>query len=269
MTIVQASICNNGKCIIIVGDRLVSVTSYHIAYEKEAKKSKIYQFKKNIIGLAGNVSDITEIKNLIDEKEQYVEEFVEDVSKVMKNKINQSKDDFIEEYTLHSRVDFKKNKQGHDGTIPNEIKALVYSKLPFFKFECEGIIAGFDKKKTARIFYINNRGNYIDRTELYKFSIGSGYPFSEFFFDQEHFDYECFLEEGLYFAYMAKRSAEAHVGVGPKTDIFILTKDQEPIFLSAESDKIKLLDGYYKSEKENILKTRIGLFEKIKEEIIK
>ena len=248
---------------------ILSISSYHIRYETEAKKSKIFQFNKNIIGLAGNVSDITEIRLLIPEEDQDVVEFTKEVSKVIKERINNYKEEFIMEYTLHNKEDFIKNKQGHEGTVPNEIKALVYSKLPHFKFECEGLITGFDKEKNPRIFYINEKGNYTDHTEFYNYSIGSGYPFSEFFFDQEHYDYECTIEEGLYFAYRAKKNAEAHVGVGPKTDIYILEKEKKPIFISAESDKIKYLDECYKKEKEEIKNFRHKLFFEMMEELKK
>jgi len=109
----------------------------------------------------------------------------------------------------------------------------------------------------------------LDRSDFYKYSIGSGYPFSEFFFDQEHYDYECSLEEGLYFAFRAKKAAEPHVGVGKATDLFIINKGEKPIIITTKSDKIKLLDSYYTIDKENSQKFRNGLYGKIKEEIIK
>ena len=43
------------------------------------------------------------------------------------------------------------------------------------------------------------------------------------------YDLCCTLEQGLMFAYRAKKSAESHIGVGKNTDIMILKQCKEPI----------------------------------------
>lgn len=246
---------------------MYSVSISKIKYETEGPKAKIFNFNNNVIGLAGNVDDITLIKSLIEEKKQDVIEFTKSVSKIMKDRILEMKDAFIMDLTLHTREEFIRDPQGHDGTVPSEIKGIVYSNIPLIIFECECIIAGFDSEGIGKIFRLDMNGDYFDHSELFNYSIGSGAPFSMIYFDQQNFNYKCSLAEGLYFAYMAKLNAEAHVGVGPKTDIYILNKDKTPIYISDESDKIKLLNDYLINDRENTQNFRKGIFEKIDEMI--
>jgi len=118
MTLVQASICNKGESIIVIGDRLVTIKGGQIGYETEGKNSKIFCFGNNIIGFAGLISDIIMIKNELEDKSQNVEEFVEYASKTIKDKIDYFTNNFIKRFTLHERTDFISDKQGHGEQSP-------------------------------------------------------------------------------------------------------------------------------------------------------
>ena len=60
MTIIQASICNKNKAIILVGDRLVTA---HETCEVEARSHKLYRFGQFGIGFAKALSDIICVKD--------------------------------------------------------------------------------------------------------------------------------------------------------------------------------------------------------------
>jgi len=74
----------------------------------------------------------------------------------------------------------------------------------------------------------------------------------------------CTLEQGLFFAFRAKKSAEAHIGVGKDTDIMVLRQDKESIFILNESDEMRRLEEIYKEEKINISKLFNNNADKIK-----
>ena len=104
----------------------------------------------------------------------------------------------------------------------------------------------------------------VNNTENYYCTIGSGEHFSEVFFDINEYD-PCFtLEEGLLFSLRAKKSAEAHIGVGKDTDIMVLRQDKDPLFFLNESNEMRQLDEMYEEEKINIRKLLNNNADKIK-----
>ncbi|MHA1274674.1 MAG: hypothetical protein ACTSPD_18165 [Promethearchaeota archaeon] len=269
MTLVQASICNKGKSIIIIGDRMVSFKSGPIEYESEANDSKIYLFHNNVMAFAGSIRDIILLKNRIESKGIDVVKFASNVSDVIKDKIQEETDNLIYRFTRHDRDAFLQDPyQGHACQIPIDIKDLVYSAFPQIQMDCHGIIGGFDENQKARMYLINPLGEFREMTDFWNFSIGSGQPFSEIFFDQEDYTSNCTLQEGLYFAYRAKKFAESHVGVGAKTDIVILNKDSAPKFYNADKDEsglLAMLEAEYFDERKHLEGFRKNIFNKIKE----
>jgi len=246
MTLVQASICENGNTIIFIADRMVSSSmGEYIQYEKEGNSSKIFRFKNNVIGFAGVLPDIIKVKNRLELKDNF-EEFLDNILKVMKD----IKDEELERLIINESIwknkeEFIQNQQ----ICPPELKDFIFAKNAKSKLQINCLIAGFNKNNEAKIFSINNEYDVYDHSDLAYYSIGSGTPFSVIFFDQENYDNKCSLEEGLYFAYRAKKTAESHIGVGTQTDIIVLRKEDDPIIIYADNDLMKMLESLYNEEK--------------------
>lgn len=260
MTLVQASICDNGNTIIFIGDRMVSsLMGEFIQYEKEGNTSKLFIFKNNAIGFAGALSDIIRVKNRIEMLDN-VDDFLNNVLKVMKGIKNEELERSILTNSIwKNKEDFIQNLE----ICPKDLKDFIFAKNAKFNLQLNCLIAGFNKNNEAKIFSVNNEYEINDVSDLYYHSIGSGTPFSVIFFDQEEYNISFSLEEGLYFAYRAKKTAESHIGVGVKTDIIILRKKNDPIMIFADDNIMWMLEKLYIEEKRENLNLRKEIIKKI------
>ncbi len=260
MTLVQVSICDKGKTIILIADRMVSSSmGEFIQYEKEGNASKLYVYNKNAVGFAGSVPDIIKIKRRIKEKDD-IEEFLNGVIEIMKTIKDEALDRTISVESIW------KNKEEFITNLPicpKPLKDLIFAKNATFRLHMNCLIAGFDKNGDAKIYLLNNEYEINDITDFHYYSVGSGSPFSLLFFDQEEYNENCKLNEGLYFAYRAKKTAESHIGVGAKTDIVILRNGSEAINISASDPLIKKLESFYIGEVRKLHSLREKIFEQI------
>lgn len=258
MTLVQASICEKGNTIIIIADRMVSSSIGGLQYEKEGKSSKLYAFGKNALGCAGMFSDIVKLKQKISLKDD-IDEFLEELINVMKN----LKEEELERLISFNTLWDSKNEFLSTPKIPQKLYNFIFAQHSAYTLKLNSLIAGFDKEGTAKIYVITPDYKVSDDSDMYHQSIGSGAPFSLIFYDQEDYDVDCSLEEGLYFAFRAKKAAEAHTGVGVNTDILILHKDRDPISISNEDKRMKMLENLYNEEENEIEKFRSEIIKKI------
>ncbi len=211
MTLVQASICENGDTIILIADRMLSSSmGEFIQYEKEGEASKIFLFGNNAIGFAGTLDDIIRVKNKIEIKNN-IDDFLECVLKVMKK----IKENELERLILTQTI-WKTQKEFIENIhiCPNDLKNFIFAKNAKFSLQLNCLIAGFNDNNEAKIYSLNNEYEVNDVSDLCYHSIGSGTPFSVIFFDQEGYSKKSSLKEGLYFAFRAKKTAESHTGVG-------------------------------------------------------
>lgn len=262
MTLVQASIANNGEAIILVADRLLTASFGRDFpdYESEGASQKIYSVGSIGIGFAGSAlySDmaISEVSSSsITDFDEIVKKISEFVKKQRGDIIN---NEVVRVTGIPSQEFFSCSEK-----VPEAVRGYVYGWRNDFRFNFQCIIAGFDKDKNSGIRYINSEGDIISVTNFGVGSIGSGAPFSEIYFDQCNYDISMPEIESLFFAYKAKRWAEAPTGVGLRTDILILRKDVSPINIRDEDKLMKELREAYNKEKEKSSKIRESLLKQL------
>ena len=234
MTIIQASICDKDRAIILIGDRLVTV---YETYEAEAKSQKLYGFKSFGIGFSGSLSDIICIKDQIEEKPNF-NETIKLICENYKAENERREEEFLIRSTFLNKQEFKEYVIHDQGKIPIELVEWIYAQLEEIRLDCDALTIGFNEKNEPIIIWINEFGDFFNRTENYHCAIGMGEVFSDVFFDVNEYDPTCSLEEGLLFAFRAKKSAEAHIGVGNATDILIIRQNEEPILILNESKEM-------------------------------
>ena len=260
MTIIQASICDDNNAIILIADRLVTVSEMYVA---EAKSQKLYGFGSFGVGFAGTLSDIIHIKDKIEKKASF-KEFVESLIEIYKNENEMRENDFIKRNTLLSKSELKDYVIHDEGKIPEDLIEWIYGHLEDVRLDSSALVVGFNEKTKPQIIYIDEFGDIVNYTENHYCTIGSGEHFSEVFFDINEYDPCCTLEQGLLFSLRAKRSAEAHIGVGKDTDIMVLRQEKDPIFILNESNEMRQLQEIYEEEKINIKKLFNNNADKIK-----
>ena len=113
------------------------------------------------------------------------------------------------------------------------------------------------------IYYITEDGEIISATNFGVGSIGSGSLFSQIYFDQCNYD-DCMSEiDGLFFAFKAKKWAEAPTGVGAKTDILLLRKNGEKILIKNDDALMSKLTDTYQKEKIKTSKIKDSLLKQL------
>ncbi len=261
LTIIQASICNKKKAIILIADRLV--TAYD-TYEAEAKSEKIYRIGSYGIGFAGTLLDMICVKDKIEENNLF-EPFIDSIIDIYKEENKKREENLILNYTFLSKKEFKEYILHDQGKIPEEIINWIYGNLEETRLDCSALVIGFNSKNEPQIIQIDPLGEKYNRSEIFHDTIGSGDLFSDVFFDVGEYNPDCSLEQGLLFVYRAKRTAEAHTGVGKHTDVLIIRQNKEPLLILNDSKEMKEFEKIYEEERFKIQDLYNKNIEKIKE----
>lgn len=261
MTLVQASIANSGEAMIIVADRLLtsSFGRDFPEYESEGSSSKIYARGNVGIGFAGSAlyadmaiskvsSSLTDFREIIKKLSEFV---ITQRKTIINGEVSRVTGIQSDEFFQHSEI------------VPEPIREHIYGWLNDFHFGFQCIVAGFDNDKTAKICYVDGDGNIVSVTNFGIGAIGSGSPFSEIYFDQNNYETSIPEIESIFFAYKAKRWAEAPTGVGLKTDILVLRKDESVLKIADEDKLMDEIRETYNKEKEKTLKIRETLLNQL------
>lgn len=257
MTLVQVSIADGGKCVILIADRLLTsrLSDDLPPYEFEAHTPKIIHNGNVGVGFAGSslYADLATVN--IGNKEDF-DEIVEAISNFIKKEKRRNIDAFIKRLTGVESEDFFKNKEL---PIPDEVRNFIYGQLKTFEIGCHSIITGFDKNEVARIIVVDEQGECLETTTFSFLSIGSGSPFSRVYFDLYGYDKNMNVNEALLFAYEAKQWAQSHTGVGQKTDILIFQKDKKVLEINDGSELMVKMHNKYIEEYKRHHKIRSDL----------
>ncbi|MHA1806979.1 MAG: hypothetical protein ACTSX2_05345 [Candidatus Thorarchaeota archaeon] len=249
MTLVQACIADNGKVVILIADRLLTRTlSGDLPpYEFESRTPKLIRKGQVGIGFAGS-SLYAEKATASIHNDEHLNDIVKTISACIKNETNHEIDSLIKKETGVDSNQFFTDPQL---PIPVEVRGYIYAKIHEFDISFDCLVAGIDDDGKASIHYLDNEGNFIDVTTFGFFPIGSGAPFSIIYFDQYGYEPGMSRNEALLFAFEAKKWAQAHTGVGNKTDILVFEKDEEPMEILNGSEEMMRIDDAYENEIKN------------------
>lgn len=251
MTLVQASISNHGNTVIMIADRLLtnSFGEDFPSYEFESNSPKIFSRNDVGIGFAGGAIYADMAMSQLPEDILDIDEIVQKISLFVKTTRSSLIDDEVFKFTRKKADDFFSNPEG----VPDDIINLIYGWMgnvlqSQFQFQC--IVAGFDNKEKSKIVSIENDGNTYDITNFGMGSIGSGLVFSQIYFDQHQYKISMPENESLFFAFKAKKWAQAHTGVGLKTDILLFRNNGKNIEIQHEFPLMDKINKLYNKERE-------------------
>ena len=267
LTLVQASIADNGNSVILIADRLLTSRlggDEYSRYEFEWNKEKILNIGNVGVGFSGSALFADRAERKMNEiKDKDLDKILGAISNYIKEEKNNFINQFIQNQTGLNSDDFFNNIQLPPS--PDEVRSVVYAflnELPmFFEFRC--IVCGFDKENNARLVAIDHDGNSYNMTNFGNVQIGSGETFSRIYFDL--YDYRTTVSEsdGLFFAYKAKKWAEAPTGVGRRTDILIFRKKGKPLMIIDGSSKMHKIEEIYQEELKQRQETRGKLVKRL------
>jgi 20S proteasome alpha/beta subunit len=218
-TICIAVLCEKGKKVIAIADRMIS--GLDVEFEHEGRKIEI---------LANNCIGLTAGSALVHR------EIFEPIKNKFKDQINPTINDLVE--TCKEYFYLLRNKRAEETYLkplgltlsyfletqrnlaPDLVTRLILN-LERASLDLEILIAGVDKDG-GHIYFIFDPG----RSEIYDAlgfrAIGSGEHHAETFLIEKNYNISFSLKKALYLIYEAKKISEKAPGVGKLTDIVII-----------------------------------------------
>jgi 20S proteasome alpha/beta subunit len=285
MTVCVAAICDNGKTIILVSDRMIGPGFI----ESEPNINKVIKLHDEwwLLFAGDDISPVFDIVDYAKEeikKKQTKEKLAPDGRASLKTVMDAVGESYERKRIEQAESLYLKpigwdiasfnGSAGGPNCLPDfgEIKA----KIADYALNIELLVAGFSEG-TAYVFSLVGReGAIINRHDLPGFySIGSGGIGAIFMMYYRDLSYKTIAREAIYYAMEAKLFGEQASGVGEDTDLYIATADGKFISCgeqTTEGDLIKVWDKlrprWIGKESRTILNSIVELkdFEKLKEE---
>ena len=245
MTQLVAAICDQGRKIIALSDRMVTTGDMTLGFEHEERKMYILT-EKAIILLAGTIHEpdlITDIKNSINPKHS-----VRDIANVAKTKYQSLRDtliidEILRRYGLKSFDDFhNKQKILHDGIVLE-----INDQVKKYFLPLDLLLVGLDGQG-SHIIHISNPGIWKSYDPLAYCCLGMGDRHAENVFAWYRYSQNLNLNEALYISFEAKKKSEMASGVGNITDALII--DQDGTKEVKEETMNELQEAYYERERQ-------------------
>ncbi|HXM64193.1 MAG TPA: hypothetical protein VN950_25250 [Terriglobales bacterium] len=285
MTVCVAAICDNGKTIILVSDRMIGPGFI----ESEPNINKVVKLHSQWwLLFAGD--DISPVFDIIDyakeaiKKKQAKDNLQPDTPAQLQTVMDAVRESY-EKKRMQQAESLYLKPIGWDITTFNasaggpiclpdfgEIKA----KIADYVLNIELLVAGFSEGSAYVFSLIGREGAIVNRHDLPGFySIGSGGTGAVFMLYYRDLSYKTIAREAVYYAMEAKLFGEQASGVGEDTDLYIAKADGTFITLSEDTIEGGLVTVWNKlrprwigKESREILNSLPELkdFDKIKEE---
>lgn len=283
MTVCVAAICDNGKTLILVADKMIGIGFI----ESEPDINKLLVLDKDWwVLFAGN--NISPVFDIVDYAKLYISE-------------KKKKDGLREEASISLNLAMESIRESYDKKRREQAEILylkpigwtmdafnadgqkylpdfaeIKSRISDYSLDIELLIAGFSDGNAYIFSLTGTDGALINRHDIPGFySIGSGGIGAIYMLYYRDMSYKKPAREAVYYAMEAKLFGEQASGVGEETDLYIATSDGKFITLSEDTIEKKLVSVWNKlrpkwmgRESRLILNSlpELNEFEQIKEE---
>lgn len=251
VTICIGVICDNRTKAIAVSDRMLTSADQSLAFEHDEPKITVL-FDNCLAVTAGPATIHQPIFQAVRSEVREPKPSISDVAQKIKSKYQESRRSLLNDYVFSRRgltIDlFHENQRVfHESTILE-----LNERMDEFDLGLDIGVVGVDQDLKAHIYSISNPGMAIPHNPLGFCCIGSGLNHANTTFAYRRFTPSFPLKRAIYVAFEAKKRAEMAGGVGPTTDIAIVSrgiaKNKDYKLLSPNA--IKQLEDIYK-EMEN------------------
>lgn len=225
MTICIATICDNNSKVIVASDKMITVGG--LSQEFEHETPKMNKITKTCMAVsAGHALRPNELFRFVKtdlQKRDNLSVF-EIVQSVKMGFLELRKKTIEEEFFKIRGLTINDFYGKCSNTIHPQIAMLLDDKVQNYDLELEFLVCGVDEEG-GHIFHINDPGTSDCFNSLGFCAIGSGTPHSLSTFIANNFNENIPLKKALYITYEAKKRAEKAPGVGSKTDMWIIDKE--------------------------------------------
>ena len=220
VTQLVGAICEDGKAIVAVADRMVTSS----AFRYEPGMSKGYMLTDTaFVMMAGGTETASAIAQaayaaVTQKQEKYVAAMAREVALAFRA---QREREVVERYL--SKYGIRSLQHWHEvqGQLREDLAQSIAAQIAMHKVGVELMVGGVDTAG-AKLYVTADRAESQPYTRTGYCCVGSGSVHAATTLARCKYDSTFGLNEALYVAYEAKKRAELAPGVGPETDIFVI-----------------------------------------------
>jgi len=239
MTQLIAVICDCGRSVIGISDRMVTTGDMTLGFESPNRKADIITAKSAVL-LAGTVHE----PDLVRDAKQRAKgkDRIREIAEAFTDVYLELRTKRIEDEVLKARAGIKSFAEYHQKQqmLHESLVFDINDRVRRHDLGLSVILLGIDD--SAHIFHISNPGTSRSFDNLGYCTVGMGDRHADNVFAWYRYCSATPLKEALYIAFEAKKKAEMAGGVGAITDALIITSDGPQIV--EESTLQALLEVY-------------------------
>ena len=223
MTICVAAICNQGACVVVAGDRMVSAP--FLTVEFDHPNAKIDTISPRCVALSSG--DVLCITDILSESSGILGQLQDPSVDLFTNEIKQRflrvRTRLLNERLFQPRgLSFENYyTRGQIQSIPADLAMVLDNHVLKFQLETSLIVAGTDSSG-GHVYCIEDPGTSHCFDRLGYHAIGSGHRHAILSLVTMQHNATVDLPRAIYNVYRAKRQAEMAPGVGLATDMRII-----------------------------------------------
>jgi 20S proteasome alpha/beta subunit len=256
MTVDIAAICEKGNAIVAVSDMQ---RTFGRLFEVEVDSPKVFEFSDKCLVMHAGAGDKANQLCVYGKKQFGDATSTEKIAYGLKDVYKRFKAIEVNDNVL-SRfgMDWDSFLRGQGGMNPQLITEIAQN-LAKHDYEVELLVAGIDNE--AHIYTISNPGVCSNLDKNGYWATGSGMQFAITTLAMGQYKTDLPLNSALYRLFEAKKSAEIAVGVGGKTDAYIITKGKG--IKRVDEKVLQSLTDLYATKKDELGKIDRNLEERV------
>lgn len=223
MTQLIAVLCDDGKTVIALTDRMVSTGDMTLAFEHPRLKA-IKISPKAIVLTAGTVHEPDVLRQAQDEAKG--KDRILEIAEILKKSYQDMREKHIVDEVLRPLAGLKSFSEWHDKqtTLHDSLVMKLNDGVANYELGLVLILTGVDDR--GHIIRISDPGTYRSFDNLTYCCVGMGNRHAENVFAWYRYSENFPLNEALYISFEAKKRAEMAGGVGRSTDIIVINEKE-------------------------------------------
>ena len=222
MTICLALICDDGKSLVAVADRMVSVESLSLQFEQGARKIVLLGDRFAALTAGDALAQTDLLRDASEAISELDQPSVREVATAVAECFIQHRNALAEKLVLRRvGLDYSAFLEQQQNLLP-ELAAELWSAYQSVELGVQLLIVGVDSSG-AHLYQISDPGVAECFDSIGYAAIGSGLPHAEGFLTESDYSPHISLLRGIWLTYVAKRRSERAPGVGSTfTDVLVI-----------------------------------------------
>lgn len=239
VTQLVGAICDHGKKIVTVSDRMVSTSGMTLTFEQERTKA-VKISNNSVILTAGTVHQPDLLRQA--KEEARGKDRIVDIAEILKTAYQEIRERAVIDEVLFPDIGIRSFSEWHDKQtkLHDATVMRLSDKISHFQLGLLLLFAGMDEE--GHIIRIDDPGVCTSYDTLSFCCIGIGNRHAETVFAYYRYSRAFSLKEALYIAFEAKKKAEMAGGVGQTSDLLIIDSDGIKVI---NDDTVEALEEIY------------------------